>query len=178
MRQFRSIAVAVTLAVAALPSSAAAAGCPDAGAQPGAITLDEARIATKCLLNSERAERGLERLRGDSRLSEAARRHGGDMVRNRYFAHDSRSGASFVTRLRAAGYMSGAGRWTVGENLAWGSGSRATPRAIVTAWMASPGHRHNILNGRYDEIGIGVVEGAPLSAPGAATYVTEFGSRS
>jgi uncharacterized protein YkwD len=178
VRQFATFVIAVTIAVAALPGSASAAGCPGADRRPGATRLDEARAATKCLLNRERAKHGLRPLRSDGRLAAAARRHGADMVRHRYFAHDSRGGGSFVTRIRAAGYMSGARRWTVGENLAWGAFARATPRSIVAAWMASPPHRHNILNGRFAEIGLAVVKGAPVAAPSAATYVTELGRRS
>jgi uncharacterized protein YkwD len=66
----------------------------------------------------------------------------------------------------------------VGENIAWGSQELATPRSIVNGWMHSPGHRANILNRRFREIGIGVSRGAP--EPGfdrAATYATDFGAR-
>ena len=68
--------------------------------------------------------------------------------------------------------------WTLGENLAWGSYQLATPKSIVRSWMHSPGHRANILNADFHEIGVGVVEGAP--EPGvesAATYATSFGTR-
>ena len=69
----------------------------------------------------------------------------------------------------------------MGENLAWGAGAnRSSPRGIVAAWMESPPHRQNILDSRFREIGIGVVEGAPrrnvFGLP-AATYATSFGSR-
>ena len=75
--------------------------------------------------------------------------------------------------------MRGARSWTVGENLAWGSGTRSTPREIVNAWMKSPGHRANILQRRFREIGIGVVFEAPHgSSSTAATYTTTFGARS
>ena len=68
--------------------------------------------------------------------------------------------------------------WTLGENLAWGSYQLATPKSIVRSWMNSPGHRANILNGRFREIGIGVVDGAPVPGTShAATYATSFGTR-
>ncbi len=51
--------------------------------------------------------------------------------------------------------------WTVGENLAWGTDSLSSPGAIMAAWMASPGHRTNILTADYREIGIGAVAGVP-----------------
>ena len=63
------------------------------------------------------------------------------MVRKRYFSHTSRSGNDMGDRIRSQGYLSGARSWMIGENLAWGSGERSTPRSIVRAWMNSPGHR-------------------------------------
>jgi uncharacterized protein YkwD len=59
-------------------------------------------------------------------------------------------------------------------------GDAATPATIVRAWMHSPGHRANILNRRFREIGIGVASGAPVrdgAAKSGATYATEFGLR-
>ncbi|HWC25664.1 MAG TPA: CAP domain-containing protein, partial [Solirubrobacteraceae bacterium] len=69
--------------------------------------------------------------------------------------------------------------WSLGENIAWGSGERATPQEIVRAWMRSPGHRRNILERRFRNIGIGVATGAPGDVSGrpAATYTTDFGQR-
>ena len=99
------------------------------------------------------------------------------MVRRGYFSHDSRDGRTFVTRIRATGYLARARLWTVGENLAWGSMEKGTPRTIVSAWMASPPHRRNILNRRFTAIGIAIVAGAPVAAQDAATYVTEFAHR-
>ncbi len=104
--------------------------------------------------------------------------HSLDMVDRQYFGHVSKSGRDVVDRLTRTGYLGGAQTWAVGENLAWGSGSRSTPRRIVKAWMGSPGHRHNILNARFREIGIGVVSGTPANrAERGATYTTTFGTR-
>ena len=99
------------------------------------------------------------------------------MVRRDYFSHTSPSGASFVDRIRRSGYLSGAFTWMVGENLAWGAGSMSSPAQTVRAWMRSPGHRENILTGRFVHIGIGIARGAPASVGGipAATYTTDFG---
>ena len=98
------------------------------------------------------------------------------MVDQLYFAHDGRDGSQPADRIRAAGYLSSGGAWRIGENLAWGTGELATPRAIVSAWMASPGHRANILQPAYREIGFGVVAGNPAArGTGGATFVTEFG---
>jgi uncharacterized protein YkwD len=129
--------------------------------------------STLCLLNAERRRHGLRQLRLNKRLSRAARRHSQDMVRKRYFDHTSRSGASFVDRIRRTGYLTGARRWKVAENIAWGTYWLASPRAIIKAWMDSPGHRANILDRSYREIGIGV---ATNSGP-KALYTTDFGAR-
>ena len=67
------------------------------------------------------------------------------MVDHQYFAHEGRDGSQPAERIRATGYLSGGGAWRIGENLAWGTGDLATPRAIMAAWMHSPGHRANIL---------------------------------
>jgi uncharacterized protein YkwD len=134
--------------------------------------------AAVCLINEKRAARGLRRLRLNNRLSRAARRHTRDMVRHRYFAHVSKRGRDIVDRLHRTGYLGGRFSWTVGENLAWGSGGRGTPRKIVRAWMHSPGHRRNMLSPRFREIGIGVLAHGPVpTGRPAATYTTTFGAR-
>jgi uncharacterized protein YkwD len=154
-------------------------GCENATARAGEVSEDALAASTVCLLNVERNSRGLRGLRVDGRLSAAAQQHSTDMVRKRYFSHTSRGGSDMGDRIRSQGYLSGARSWMIGENLAWGSGDRSTPRRIVQAWMASPGHRHNILTGKFREIGIGVVDRAPVSTGNrGATYTTTFGSRS
>ena len=166
-------------AAMALPATAvASAPCADAGALPGQASADALAKASVCLLNKSRAKRGLKTLRLDRRLSAAARSHTQDMVSRRYFAHVSRSGTDVVDRLSRVGYMRGARSWSVGENLAWGSGVRSTPRQIVSSWMSSSGHRANVLSGRFREIGVGVVLSAPTGRGSeAATYTHTFGYR-
>jgi uncharacterized protein YkwD len=165
-------------ASAAKPLAAATPACASASSAPGAVARRVVLRATLCVLNAERRARRLRPLRLNRRLSRASRRHARDMVRRRYFSHDSLSGADFVDRIRRTGYLRSARRWSVGENLAWGSGERATPRSILRAWMGSRGHRANILTARFREIGIGVAYGAPRGASSpAATYATSFGAR-
>ena len=178
----RPLLAAALLALAcalAVPGPAAAARCEHANAQPGDASQRALRIATRCLLNEKRRAHGLRRLRGNARLHHAAGRHTVDMARRRYFSHTSISGASFLDRIRRTGYLSRARSWSVGENIAWGTGELSTPRSIVRAWMLSPGHRANNHNGRYREIGIGISFDAPVrsSANPAATYTTDFGTR-
>jgi uncharacterized protein YkwD len=129
------------------------------------------------ILNAARAEHGLAPLRRDARLARAATRHSRDMVAHRYFAHESRDGARFSSRIAATGFMPARGRWWVGENLAWGRDHDAAPESIVQAWLRSPTHRRVMLSARYRRVGIGVASGTPAdaAAPGV-TYTADFGS--
>lgn len=166
---------ALSLFLAAAPGASAA--CGNAGTSPDKATRRALVRATLCVLNAERARYDLGALRLSRRLSTAARRHSRAMVRERFFSHDSLNGGSFVDRIRATGYLEGVESWSVGENIAYGSGERSTPRSIGRAWMNSPGHRANILSGAFREIGIGIASGTPVGA-GGATYTTDFGRRS
>jgi uncharacterized protein YkwD len=180
--RFRPAVIAALLALATMlgvPSTAAAKPCKHSAAKPGAASERALRTATRCLLNKKRRQHGLRRLRGNGRLHRAADRHVVDMARRDYFSHTSRSGASFLDRIRRSGYLRRSRNWSVGENIAWGTGGLSTPRSIVRAWMRSPGHRANILNPRFREVGVGISFGAPVrsSARPAATYTTDFGKR-
>lgn len=177
----RRLALAL-LAVCAVLSlqpavSSAASPCAKGDQMPMTMSAKARNATTLCLINRERSKQGLRALRSNGKLALAARRHSSDMARNDYFGHDSRDGSRFSARIARTGWMKGRSGWTVGENLAWGSGNLATPRAIVRAWMGSPGHRRNILQPRFRLIGIGIVAGAPVrGAHHAATYTTDFGS--
>jgi len=168
--------------VVAAPASAGAApsNCPGADALPTPSTLSTARSATLCLLNGVRRAHGLRPLHANRRLRRAADRYSRQMVHQSFFNHVSPAGSTLVSRVRATRYLHSAGSWSLGENIAWGSGHFATPRDTVTMWMHSAGHRHNILTPRFREIGIGIAVGAPVRAVAglpAATYTTDFGSR-
>lgn len=172
-------AVLIGLAAAAIPAAAAAAepSCSGADEVPADVSAAAVRTATLCVLNAERNADGLRPLGHGTLLAQAARSHSHAMVEHRFFAHDSRSGAGFSTRIARTGWMRGRDAWFVGENLAWGGGAGSTPRAIVAAWMASPAHRRNILQERFRSVGIGVAHGVPVHTDVAgATYTTDFGS--
>jgi uncharacterized protein YkwD len=176
-----ALASVASLAVAA-PGASAKKGshrCRHADAQPGQVTRRTIARSTLCLLNRQRRLHHLKGLRLSKRLGHAARGHSVEMARVHYFSHDSHSGASFVDRIRRAGYLRNARRWSVGENIAWGTGRLSSPRSIVRAWMHSPGHRANILATSFRHIGIGISFGAPvqISARTKATYTTDFGMR-
>jgi uncharacterized protein YkwD len=170
------LAALAMLLVAAPAASAAARGCQAANASVNKVSNRALVRATLCVLNGQRARQGLSPLRLNRRLSKAARLHSRAMARKRFFSHTSLDGTDFVTRIRQSGYLSGARSWSVGENIAWGSGGRSTPRSIGSAWMDSPPHRANILSSSYRAIGIGIALGTP-SGDSGATYTTDFGRR-
>jgi hypothetical protein len=108
------------------------------------------------LVNQERSLQGLHALNQDSRLDSAARGHSVDMAQNNYFDHYSRDGRSPWDRIADAGYSCG----RCGENIAVGY---STPEAVMSGWMSSSGHRANILNSTYCDIGVGYAYGSASS---------------
>lgn len=102
------------------------------------------------LVNEIRAEYGLKTLAANWELSRVARYKSQDMVDNRYFSHTSPVYGSPFQMIRAFGLSFR----TAGENIAYG---QRTPQAVVNAWMNSSGHRANILNASYTQIGVGYV---------------------
>ncbi len=167
------LGVLVAIALAA-PAGAAQSTCAGAGEIPVPGGEDRAVAALECVLNEERANRARPRLRPQGQLRRAAERHVRDMVRRRYFSHTTPEGLTFDERLAA---YTREFAWKVGETLAWGSRSKATPEAIVRAWLESPSHRRVVLDADYRDVGIGVVPGLPLSTGPGATYAADYGVR-
>jgi uncharacterized protein YkwD len=153
--------------------------CQNTQLMPQASNLPLIRASVLCLINTERASHGKEPLQSNTNLERAAEGHGKEMLALDYFAHIAPSGLTPVERIRETGYVpSSEVGYVLGENLAWGTLSLATPEAIVNAWIASPEHLANILEGRYRETGIDVEPQAPESlAEGVegALYTQEFG---
>jgi uncharacterized protein YkwD len=174
----RAVTLVATLAAVALaiPAGAQAADCAGADAVPAADNLTQVGQATLCLLNAERGAQGMGALAEAPGLTQPSQAYSARMVAENFFAHESPDGGQLVDRLVAARYIERGGDWTVGENIAWGQGELATPRSIVAAWMASPGHRANVLTREYTEIGLGVVLGTPGDTSWGATFTTEFGA--
>ena len=155
---------------------AGAGACASTSANPSASNLGAMSSAILCLLNAERAAKGLPNLKSNGQLARAARAWANRMVAKRFFAHET-ANSTVLSRIKRTGYVRGS--WSLGENIAWGSGALATPQAIVNGWMHSPGHRANILRGQFKDIGIGIKLGAPgPGLSGGATYVTDFGKHS
>ena len=153
----------------------AAAPCTSTDVMPTAENLEVVRAAILCLHNQIRADRNLPLLRENARLRRAAAEHSSDMVSRGFFEHTTPNGVTMVDRIMATRYASPRVGWAFGENLAWGTGSLATPRSIMKAWMDSPGHRANVVKRAYREIGVGVVTGVPSDRGAGATYTADFG---
>lgn len=165
------LGVLPALPVAVPDVTAFAASCPGAGSGPGRARTVTLRGAVLCLVNHARARNGARSLHGDARLSRAARRHARDMVRRRYFAHQRIGGRSPAGRARAAGWRGSA----LGEAIAYGCGSLATPASTVRAWLNSPGHRAILLSRTYGRVGIGLAKRTPVRCGGGATWVLDAG---
>lgn len=102
------------------------------------------------LVNQERAKNGLKPLTMNLKLSNVARAKSQDMLDNKYFAHNSPTYGSPFDMMKSFGIT----YRTAGENIAMGY---RTPEAVMQGWMNSAGHRANILNGSFTEIGVGYV---------------------
>lgn len=100
------------------------------------------------LTNAERAKAGLSPLKINDKLNKSAQEHSQEMGDKDYFSHKGYNGSSIGDRVYASGYQ----YRFAGENIAAG---QTTPEEVVQAWMNSQGHRENILNPQYQEIGIG-----------------------
>lgn len=106
-------------------------------------------------------------LRYNDNLSDAARKFARDLGRHGYFSHTGRSGSTPTSRARAEGY-----RGYAGENIAAG---RATGRATMRDWLASPGHCANIMSAQYRFLGVGYASVA--GSPYGTYWVQDFGLR-
>lgn len=104
------------------------------------------------LVNEIRKENGLNALTYNWELSRVARYKSQDMKDNNYFSHTSPVYGTPFQMIKSFGISFK----SAGENIAKGY---ATPQAVVNGWMNSSGHRANILNANYTQIGVGYVSG-------------------
>lgn len=114
--------------------------------------------------NQQRIANGLGALALNSQLSQAAQSKAQDMLNNDYWAHTSPTGVTPWYWITSAGYS----YQTAGENLAYGF---ATAADTITGWMNSPGHRANILNTTYKDVGFGIVNAPNYQSSGPETIV-------
>lgn len=103
------------------------------------------------LVNVERSKRGLQAFSTNWEVSRVARYKSQDMINKHYFSHTSPTYGSPFNMMETFGIKFSA----AGENIAMG---QRTPAEVVNAWMNSPGHRANILNTSYTQIGVGLAK--------------------
>jgi uncharacterized protein YkwD len=147
------VAVAVTVLVA-FPAAAGAAR-----------NRTNSETALLQQVNRVRVAHGLRALVFDPTLARAARAHTRAMTSSNVFAH-----GNVGARLREF-HVTGP---SVGENLAWGTGQMGTAEGIVEAWLASPGHRRNLLDPGFRRIGLGELQTRFLGADGANVVTADF----
>ncbi|MFI5669920.1 CAP domain-containing protein [Streptomyces sp. NPDC051704] len=140
-------------------------GAGGSGGSGGSGTVDAgSESAVLALVNKERATAGCGPLTTNSKLSAAARAYSDTMARSGVMSHTGPDGSTMTSRVEAAGYA-----WSrLGENIARG---QADADAVMDAWMNSSGHRANILNCAFKEIGIGVHKG-----DGGPWWTQDFGA--
>jgi uncharacterized protein YkwD len=119
-------------------------------------------------MNQVRLAHGVHPLRADGRLERAARSHSSKMLSAGVFFH-----GAFNARIRSVGVRAP----RLGENLAWGMGRGSRARAIVRMWLASPGHRRNLLDGGYRLVGVGALRGNFSGRRGVLMITTDFAGR-
>ncbi len=172
------LALALALVALAAPSSASALSISDKN------TLEASVVAR---INTVRKDYGLRPLTVADRLANAADRHAESMAYASYFAHElftpdrSTRWTSFGTWIRWYWPGPGYSSWSAGENLAWGA-PEITAYQTVNRWMNSSGHRANILNRSWRNIGVAAVHVRdPRGYYGSWDDVTivaaEFGTR-
>ena len=163
-------------------------GCGGGGGSSTAepVATPALEVATPCITelsaifddllavtNQVRADNGVSSLQFSYRLGQAAQGHAEDMAEQNYFAHHSPDNSSTIaSRIEAAGYKFS----LAAENLAAGYDSATD---VVTAWLNSPGHRENLLNPNYTDVGFGLFfDSDPGVAPQATFenyWVQDFG---
>ncbi|MEV7773382.1 CAP domain-containing protein [Kitasatospora sp. NPDC086791] len=141
-----------TRSTPAAPTSARRTATTPATPVGGGAAPSDAQAVVD-LVNAERAKAGCGPVTAEPRLATAAQSHSDDMADRNYFDHASPEGYHADHRIEATGY-----RWsTWGENIARG---QKDPAAVMDAWMNSPGHRANILNCAFKQLGVGVRTGS------------------
>ncbi|MEV4561756.1 sigma-70 family RNA polymerase sigma factor [Kitasatospora sp. NPDC049285] len=147
----------------AASSSAPAPAKPSAAPSTASRTVDLAQQVLE-LVNTERAKNNCPPVKSNAQLATAAQKHSDDMAARSFFDHTNPDGAGPQQRIDAAGY-----RWSAwGENIARGQKDASS---VMDSWMNSPGHRANILNCGYAELGVGIHLGA-----GGPWWTQDFGT--
>jgi uncharacterized protein YkwD len=130
-----------------------------------AQSRSSAEISLLRAVNTTRTAYGLRPVTLDATLTRAARAHSVEMLRGGYFAHGNLHGRMVAFHVRGP---------FVGENLAWGNGTYASPATVISEWLRSPEHRANLLRPGFTRIGIGATQGTFLGTGGATVMTADF----
>jgi uncharacterized protein YkwD len=163
--------LAVLLALLArpgVPVAVAATDCPNATAAPSEATLKELRHSITCLINEKRRRHGLRRVDPNHKLRTGAQAHTDVMLAQDCFLHTCTDEPPLGRRIRNTGYNDGARAFQFAEDL----GYESTPKQMINRWMKASFDSHNILNGKFRDIGVGVGYGAPVEGVSDADFVT------
>jgi uncharacterized protein YkwD len=185
LRYVSTITLAITLAViaalgaaASVPQEAEAASVTVKTCTGGSFDLTTVEKRVLDLHNQARTKRGLKALCVHPALMKAARSHSQEMLDKDYTSHNSYNGETLKARLKRFGYtFSGYSYYRYGENIAWNYGSSSGPDNCFNWWMSSSGHRANILNKSFRDIGIGVRVGTFKSYSNTTMCTVDFGVR-
>ncbi len=134
----------------------------------GVRDLDRVRAEMLARVNAQRKKAGAAPLSANARLDLAAQRHAEDMLARNFFAHASPEGKTVRDRVQTADY----GWRAVGENIAEGQFS---VDEVMETWMNSPGHRKNILDPNFKELGVGLALG-PSGGRHRIVWAQAFGA--
>lgn len=182
MRQLTAVLASVLFAVVTAVGLSVATPVPAHAADGGFVNkcgggkifLNTQEKASLGLHNKIRKQHRLNGLCVNPALQRAARAHSKDMIQRNYFAHNTKGGSNFESRVRKFGYRN---YRLLGENLYYGSGSLGDAGSAMNGWMHSRAHRPQILNGRFREIGIGTYTGTFQRTPNVTMYTADFGTR-
>jgi uncharacterized protein YkwD len=138
-------------------------GCPNVDAAASTLTNEQIARSILCLVNRERRQRNRARVARNGDLDKAARRHSIKMEAQNCFEHKCDGEPGLGKRVKRSGYTNGAERWRFAENL----GCSKTTRGMIDGWMDDPEdnyfNRRNILGRNWEDIGVGIVHGSPVT---------------
>ncbi|MGW0627017.1 CAP domain-containing protein [Streptomyces sp. NPDC002758] len=141
-----------TTSAPSTPSAPASSAAPAAPSTPKpSATASGVAAQIVQLVNAERSKVGCSPLTLNAALTKAAQAHSADMAAHQNMSHTGSDGSDPGQRITSAGY-----NWSAyGENVAYGY---ATAQQVMAGWMSSPGHKANILNCTFKEIGVGLAQ--------------------
>ena len=160
------VAIAATLALAAalvlivagrepaLAGGDLETSCANADLPSRQVSESELRQAVRCMINEQRAIRGLDALASNASLQKASKRHTKAMIAEGCLAHRCGDEPNLEDRLRRAGYFKGARSWQYAES----TGCGLSAQAMVSNWMKTKYHRINILREEFKDVGVGVTQ--------------------